>query len=572
MSISFNNNTSDNTGSAPTDFVEATVDNATSTEFKNGYQEAPSSRINNLFDALRASYHISSLSKDGLAYVETLKECINNINASQNTIIKTADLSSPENTLIIYDDKSAVGLVFEESAANFDHSAERVRPVIDCRKKLREAFNIRFGNTLELINIVVVTPEDYPRVNQMACYLTQFLCAYNTESTILSANYFFKNKKNTFLQISTNPEDYALCIDRYSPHGVPARADITLTFQMVERNYDNSISGGQRTPQVSVIPFAAVGAYVTFRDAERGEPIRIPEIHISEIVTSFQSFYLIPILTTYAAHELLFGSPEPLWFRQFTSLGNENENLGALYTTSNPTTQKEELGIINDQNKIMIMLNKMNNTFFDTYTHQLRPQEISPRLYVDFVEGRAVIAGWREFAGSLDMEPVTKITEYWNDFIGSTDKSTDLIENGYIANPVYKEIIGKFKKGAITFDSRNLSYLTLVNHYPTNWENFLFLLRYQDPITRFTSLRDYSHELIAPLYYLNASAIDPFLIECVYDVMYRSIPINTQQSSRSCNINWGYGTARINQRYYNANNIRNGRNSFGYNNWDPYTR
>ena len=286
------------------------------------YTQSPTTSLLNVMSRFVGN---NALSPAGTAYVQALQQGLKDPTAVgyQEFVIK--HLNKPANTLAIIANQTAIVLLFSEACA-VDPRLATISLEEQASLSLREQVP-----GCDLLSVLVVTPEDYNRVGIMVNDIKNTFLGGTTDADLDVSNSILRN---AFISFSDDRVEYEKFVAAFDPHGVPVRADLTLTLYVSDRE--------QRNPQwnersqyfqndfSSRQVLGAVGAYVEWaRDSERY--CFMPILHISYMNSCIKSEKMIPILLTAAIKRFLMTRA---WWMQYDPSnlngGRQITNLGAL--------------------------------------------------------------------------------------------------------------------------------------------------------------------------------------------------------------------------------------------------
>ena len=383
----------------------------------------------------------TAMSNAGAEYVAGVKKFL----AERAPDIKVVALSYPAESLAFVLADKAIALIFSDAVRVEDN----VPTIAHARNVLLNLRDV-VGANVNLIRTVVVTPDMYPLVTNMGVYIANALISsVDPDINALTVESLEKYQ----VEVSNNPTVYDNFVKQYDPHGVPARADLKLTVSLnVPRRNSNNVDLFGKV-DIERTDIAAIGAYVIFsQHLENGNIKFLPEIHISNIVSSIMTPGIVDLLLGLAATQLY---DNQFWKAQFSNLAsNMAPNIGNL------------------------VVNQADNQAFKAENLAQRDKVIAdfcsaPMLFLDIAEGRAVIPGLERFA--LPEWAPQLITSANNFMCGASMLSPAMTP----AVSFYQEYIGFYQNGSELFDSRWIDYLNLMIRHPELRESYKALLSHQ---------------------------------------------------------------------------------------------
>ena len=414
-----------------------------------------------------------ALSDVGKKYIDTLEEKFNelaNNGEARVTMIAVPDLVEIR---AFYNEanKLYILLYFNES-----YTANGVIPVVDKNADVAEYIKSAKGQDSKLLQSIVVTPDDYGRVEKMFSHLVNCFRAFNTNDQI-DANVFFR------MNVTPNTDIRAVreFIDRRSPHEVQDRIEWGVLLEKEVRQ--QQVTGYMTSKEPLRQPIIAIGGYTRFIRANTypvGERV-YPVVVITNITSDIPCSNILNLVLPVAAS---FAIVQGGWKRPYATFAKDKPNLGRML--KDPT--KGEL-------KFFANAEEMNAALFQFFNKEY--------LALDIAEGRAHIPGLE----CLFHEP-----EQFN------NSATKFF--GYVKDPNTGELTPVFRpvgapliascinyEGSVVFegkkeDTRNVDYLSLVSTTKTvnpQIEKFLTQMGLRD-----TRLRDIEailgSDTIAPTY------------------------------------------------------------------------
>ena len=467
---------------------------------KMGQTNAPS-----IFSILRSVSSSTAISAAGSNYITALKAKIEN--DDPRGLIKCYPLTYPAMSLAFVNENKAIVLLFSE-AITTDANKPAVSKVKDAVATLKSTV----GQSVELVNVVVVCPEDYAKAAVMGAYICNSLLAMNSD---IIAGFNAGSLKDVQVSISTIPDDYDKFVETVNPHGVPARADLKLTISIVQPNRNpQSLWTDEQGEKFTI---AAVGAYVTFASASLGMGFGgsvkfLPEVHISEITSLVWDDSILPLILSQVTDCLIFGG---FWKAQFNNISDNAPNIGSLIVDpATNKTWKADTTTKRDQ-------------FIAQYCEQ-------PILCLDVVEGRARIPG---LVGWYINGQFPRVAQKINNFF----KGELLPPTVEIARPFYSQLTGTFTTtGAAKADTRWIDFLNMMVHHEANRQQVMALLQHAPRPEDDIAIKRQFESSISLLYYTTVVMIQPEVLNAIRRGVYDSVRIINGKAMNAGSIDMSY--------------------------------
>lgn len=433
-------------------------------------------RAPNFLGVFRNNMVAASMTPEGTRYVETLrrtlKENSNDVGGQEEFRVST--LTYPPRTVVISKGRDAIALLFSEA----NHHDENT-PLAALTLKVANAAKKQLGSDMVLNNTIVVTPDDYEKVTVMANHVINTLrCITSPEINSLTIG----DMNNCSLEVSTSKAVYEDFIRRNNPHGVPARADVSLVITLDDhtdqnRRADNILRQADSSSRTEI---AAIGLYTTFVYVTVNGALKfLPEVHISEITTPMGMEGMIPLCLSLAAEFVL---QNRLWLAQFSDNSGPNiPNIGNL--VQDPAT--------GEPFRVDTLASR------DSF---VAVNCVQPVLMLDVVEGRARIPGLERYSIP---EWYPHIIDSYNRFLRAGGGGLIPIDRNLAPATIsYRTYTGTAKSGIQTLDSRWVDFLSVMVHRSSERTELERLLRhYDDERQQVAALRQYAVDL--QLLYVN---------------------------------------------------------------------
>ena len=416
-------------------------------------------------------------------YMELLKQ---HLPKDVTPAITIRRLSEPAGAHVVIAGNAAIILLFD---AVLSKDVQNFLPTSDYGAHVARALNNEIKPTPNLLNIILIQPEDYIRVQQMAQHLWFNLTFANDgTSNGVDISLFSKNE----FVVDVNPETARNFIGQRYPHAVMPRIDIGFTlFAKTPRRQ----GGGFTNYLDESRPIAALGAYVEIwqpnetNSLQQG-PKYAATVHITNITSDLPFSGIIPFLFAIAADRFLDRGG---WKQPFSSFRKGLPNLGQL---SLDPSNKGNLWFANTPDEL------------NTWIHaNMLPR---PFLAVDVVEGQARIPALAVYGDAQTYS--NKVYEHIQSFFGANLPINRSIPP-YITLPV-PAFIGHYgdPRGKLE-DSREVDYLNLLAKTGTQDPSSRFLLQYNaDPTVRARLIHEKTGGTFKSSHRVHISFLDPNLL------------------------------------------------------------
>jgi len=256
-------------------------------------------------------------------YIETLKGVFQKDLIGGVNNISIRRLSQPTGSHAFVWGDSVIILMFD---AMLPRDQQNFNPSSDYGAIAYEAFKQEIGANKKLLHVILVQPEDYVRVQQMAEYLLINLAIGNNAAGDVKVN----DLNGLQFSVDSNCDIARTFIESHNPHTVQPRIDIGFTIYARQ----------PRTPgQRNLLPeesraIAAVGAYVEiWNPPANGQysptisPKYAATVHITNITSLFPVAGIIPLCLAVAADQFI---QQNLWLQPFMSFQKGKPHLGNL--------------------------------------------------------------------------------------------------------------------------------------------------------------------------------------------------------------------------------------------------
>ena len=455
----------------------------------------------------------TTLSAAGAEYGRQLEAKLNERNAleaNKHQIISM--LGNPFEVMDVKSDNSFEGrvikrrqndeivlLVFAETigAAKFSPADRSVTEAL--LKRYAKSLNKQV-NDIRLLQLLVIHPADYDRVEKMVTFIYNLCTSYRYLNDSLSLKTLVtENGKSYVLYVSTDVELTKNFITALNPQTVNPRADIGFTVFRVEENAYNSVcnnayntgfNGVSMDTQVINLgakPIFAVTGYTKIVGSTLNQfggmvqqnqnyKTMQPIVTISAIAAPFNTRRFLAPAISIAAYLWLncSGWLEP--FRQYSR--KTAPNLGALFAKDGKP------GRIENDNDLNVLVNQSFHF---------------PMLQIDVCNGRAMLDGM----GAMLMNDAAGLVNEIKQFFGCEDIASPVIPM-QLCSPTAHSYSGVYHDATGAWaDTREIDYFYLINNNVpfTNEfvEKFLLTRADKDAVARFNELKSYFQDA-QPLY------------------------------------------------------------------------
>jgi len=435
---------------------------------------------------------LCTLSDEGKKYADTIVNYLQQADASGNKlVVKSISFDDPISgegrAIIDVGTKSTVLLLFTES-----YTESSKVPITDRAPSIAKRLTgICEGNgigTPNIVQMIIVSPEDYSRVERMANHVYNLFSAMANKGAYNVSLY-----KQLRLIPNNNVEDVKAFINKRSPHAVQDRVDWGVVME-IETGIDRA-PGYINAETPLRTPVLAIGGYTKFIMHQDPMGLKIYPICLitnitSDIPVSGILNFAIPIA---AGNAIVNGG----WMQPYSTFRKDGPNLGSFFL--DPKTGKPLMFTSAEQQQQSVIASFM-----------------PPVLGIDIPEGRAHIPELEHLYNTYGKNMVyTEKDAYGNDVKKSITftvadefllKSADTFFGGKFnefkisANGLLKPTAAvpwtnyegsvKFPNNTEAIDTRKYDYLNLVPSLATVDEDAkALLLQYTDPALRMNLIK-----------------------------------------------------------------------------------
>jgi len=327
--------------------------NAQNQQKQQNVQQAPDTSY--LFmSELQAADADVTLSPEGEKYLTDLKKALNDEGFEVTRLVDTG-------MHLVYSKAGSnigIGLFFSECAPRQN------RMFMPITKSLSRYYAdvSKHAKNVNCIDIIMITPQDYICVKQMASRLVSSIRFLMTDSASIA------NMSKFQFRLVTNQNATMSRIKQLSPHGVLPYMQYAVSLEVAtEDRNTQTFNGFRHQDEIDWRPVFTLGGYTEFiydRDARSDYPPFIPVVTISECAIRYSPITMLPMII-YAAYDGFIRSG--LYLDPFKNVGERGANIGELVMHNNVSCR------INDSYEM--------DTFINKYVGK-------PLLAVDITEGR----------------------------------------------------------------------------------------------------------------------------------------------------------------------------------------
>ena len=433
-----------------------------------------------------------SLSEAGKKYIDTLVEKFAALPAAVGLRIKVKTVPNLVEIRAIIDEVTStyVILYFNES-----YTGNGMEPVVNMTPEVVKIME-GIDPNVKLIQTIVVTADDYDRVEQMAAHLINCFTAKKLGDQI---------NANVFRAMSLSPDTDLRAvknfIDRRSPHGTPDRIDWGVLLRREVRQ--NPIDGYTMEHQIVREPVLAIGGYTKFlriSNSLNGDKI-FPICVITNITSDIPCQNILALALPVAASAAI---SHEMWKRPFKTIAKDKPNLGHL---------------VRDLSKNVLK-------YFNT--EQEMQEEIArsfyyPQLALDIPEGRAHIVGLENYYQNNQLFDLTARNFFGTATVKDANGKDVTVEVWPSCPKTVSAAYINFE-GSVIFegrkeDTRTCDYLNFVNSMKsTNLQVEQFLQQYPNTDVRLKNIAAIlGTDTVSPTYRAYTVLLDsPFINQLAY--------------------------------------------------------
>lgn len=295
-----------------------------------GQTDAP-----DILNVLRNTDLAASISPEGTEYIRQLQEFVKSKTAYDVKFeIHTMGFPAESQCIICQKGghKTGIVLVFDEAITKMGQNIPSVAIQMNAHAQFKSMFP-----DATLLQLVVITRHDYPKVRAMGSNVINALIGVNKDDLTVDS------LKNYKIELVPNVTQVKSFIEKMSGHGVLDRMDFGFLINCVSPNVkmDGNKSFFNQT-QDDHSTLAAVSGYTTFIRNNVMYPATpqnpsgckfFPVVHISSIVTPVQVYGMLGLIIPLAAMSFLDNRQWEAPFKQFG--GKSQINLGNLMPGQN---------------------------------------------------------------------------------------------------------------------------------------------------------------------------------------------------------------------------------------------
>lgn len=317
-------------GVAPTIEPDPKVNRTVSDDTTSAQTNAP-----DIMSVLRNTDLAASISPEGTEYIRQFQANIKNYTAARDTSFEIHTLGYPaESQCVIYrrgGRRTGIVLVFDEAITKTSSNL----PSVGVQYKVYEHFKSMFPDA-HLLQMVVVTRHDYPKVRAMAGNVLNALIGVDQDDLTVDSLQKYR------VEIVPNVNQVREVVNHLSGHGVPDRMDYGILINCVPSNKASENKSLFSQVSAEQCTLAAVTGYTTFiknptlypATTQNPSGIKfVPVVHISSIVTPLQRHGMLALIIPLAAISFIDNGQWETPYRQFGGKGSVN--IGNLMPGSN---------------------------------------------------------------------------------------------------------------------------------------------------------------------------------------------------------------------------------------------
>jgi len=420
-----------------------------------------------VLDILSASTRPSSLTVDGKKYISDL----DNMVASHGIAIQTVTTARFEAVIATSANNTGVALILQET----------FRPTDDmpALSYIEEMLKVTGAKNVQLIETIVVTKDDYSKIEQMAGGLINLLITrYHPDTAALSASMFGRDET---IVVDTSINAVRRYVEQVSPHAVPARSDVGFLLSLRNNRAMNQQPmafgvGRDETPET---PFCAVTGYTEIIEAPASHfalaqypaaaPQRyMPVIHLTDIVTTLPVSNLLALVLPIAAEVFI---RQQRWLEAF-GFTEGKMNLGNV--------------MIDPDDKMVVVKNmeEMQGLVAQCFE--------APFLAIDVIDGRYRIPG---IEGIVSHETNGEIVSAIGTFLNEAYAQNE----SYVVNS-WPILPGNIVWDGENIDSRYAEYLFLAQRIQDTALIGPLMRKSDDPMVRVNQVKAVFDDKYLPLY------------------------------------------------------------------------
>lgn len=376
-----------------------------------------------------------SLSEAGKKYIDTLTELFANVPADSGVRIKVETVPNLVEIRAVIDEVSHTYIIlyFNES-----YTGNGMEPVVNMTPDMVKAVE-GIRPDAKFVQTIVVSKEDYTRVEKMAAHIVNCFTAIRLGNNI-DAKIFHQ------MSLSPNTDIRAVrdFIDRRSPHEIQDRVDWGV---LLEREVRQNPTIGYTADRItSREPVMAIGGYTKFLRVSSFQGDKIyPIAVITNITSDIPCMNILAIALPIAATAAIVHG---LWRSPYNTIGKDKPNLGRLVRD-----------LVNKELKWFNTINEMQEEICRSFFY--------PQLAIDIPEGRAHIVGLENYYQNELLFDVMARNFFGKGKITTQDGKEAIVD---VWQGGFKPVSAKYinYEGMVTFegkdvDTRTVDYLNIVN-------------------------------------------------------------------------------------------------------------
>ena len=270
---------------------------------------------------------VSSLPEKGQRFFEDMKKTLQNNTATAD--VSFTKLTTPSNAVVLERRGKAVLLVPKETVNVSD-----ITPVTTVFKKAMETYKTMTGSKAELLQPIVISPEDYDNCNQMTACISNMLVANTspefTTATLDSLLRAQHGEAQSSFVVSVAKDDVTKALNQLYPHATKPYWTYGAAVYLRGKSDNNNATknyyeaGNQENVCIAVMTaYNETIAQSGVMDAAKFLPV----VHISSMISVIPRFSMSALLLAMATDIFLRNG---LYKVQYMPVSKEQPNIGKL--------------------------------------------------------------------------------------------------------------------------------------------------------------------------------------------------------------------------------------------------
>lgn len=494
----------------------------------------------------------SYLDEAGKAYSEKLLQLLaikSNTKQWERRVVTTGTCEAH----VFMNGSYAIPLIFNDSV-----SKRNDRPSITVTGEVQRAFasspmSGAQSLTAELQRPILVTKEDYPKVEIMAQHICNaFTGLTNGQVAGMTLQNIAVDSTCSF-EVSTNIQEVRNYVAKVSPHGIPARDDVGILVYL--RRLKGQVSDlADKSDRFEYIPVLAMTGYtqiyqVSSLDAGFGVNNAakfMPCTVITDCVSTLKNNMIVAMAMVFAADVLI---KRRSWLSQFNSFSEKEPNIGRLI----PEPGKNTPWFAKDVTQ--------RNEFMKQYF-----ASTVPSLAFDIVEGRARIPAMDNM--------INNPKKFLDGIAGFLGMNVSFAEGMSPINFHFEEYTGIVGVSGNMVDTKCIDYLrmTIDNQNITDERIQRLLLQTKDLNSSINNVKSFYPNTVESLYVNYRCVLNPAFVEalgaamCVVEPL-KHVSYGTANASNELSLAALMGSTNYNGFVGFGNNYGSQNTVNGFINW-----